>query len=77
MNKGCSVASGVTSISHSAPVVGCVPSIRVKCAKISPSAGSPLSDARTILTSFASSGVSFDDRDEERVWTLSFRFPAG
>eukprot|EP00965_Chrysotila_dentata_P143740 4749484-Pleurochrysis_carterae.AAC.1 len=77
MNKGCSAPSGVTSISHSAPVEGCVPSIRVKCANISPSAGSPLSDARTMLTSLSSSWVSFEDRDEERVWTPALRFPAG
>eukprot|EP00965_Chrysotila_dentata_P080075 2641889-Pleurochrysis_carterae.AAC.2 len=61
MNNGCSVPSGVTWMSHSAPVVGCVPSSRVKCAKISPSAGSPLSDARMMLTSAASPGVSLDD----------------
>eukprot|EP00965_Chrysotila_dentata_P170640 5633270-Pleurochrysis_carterae.AAC.1 len=63
MNSGCSVPSGVTSISHSAPVVGCVPSIRVKYAKISPSTGSPLSDARTMLTSATSPGVSPDERE--------------
>eukprot|EP00965_Chrysotila_dentata_P073630 2432296-Pleurochrysis_carterae.AAC.1 len=67
MNSGCSAPSGVTSISHSAPVLGVTPSIRVKCAKISPSAGNPLSEARTTLTSVVSSGVSLDDRDAERV----------
>eukprot|EP00965_Chrysotila_dentata_P065200 2161015-Pleurochrysis_carterae.AAC.2 len=41
MNSGCSDPSGVTSMSHSAPVVGVVPSSLVKCAKISPSAATP------------------------------------
>eukprot|EP00965_Chrysotila_dentata_P018197 605569-Pleurochrysis_carterae.AAC.1 len=66
MKSASSAPSGVTSMSHSAPVVGVTPSNRVKCAKISPSAGSPPSDARTMLTSSASSGVSAVERDVER-----------
>eukprot|EP00965_Chrysotila_dentata_P205961 6183266-Pleurochrysis_carterae.AAC.3 len=54
---------GVTSMSHSAPVVVVVPSSRVKWAKISPSAGNPLSDAKMMLTSSTSSGVSAVERD--------------
>eukprot|EP00965_Chrysotila_dentata_P067269 2226158-Pleurochrysis_carterae.AAC.2 len=71
MNSGCSAPSVVTSMSHSAPVLGVVPKSLVKCAKISPSGGRPLSDAKMMLMSVASSGVSFDDREEERVMIRS------
>eukprot|EP00965_Chrysotila_dentata_P031519 1051136-Pleurochrysis_carterae.AAC.1 len=64
MNIACSAPSGVTSMSHSAPEVGVTPSSRVKCEKISPSTGSPLSDARMMLTSTSSSGVSIGERVE-------------
>eukprot|EP00965_Chrysotila_dentata_P103897 3431013-Pleurochrysis_carterae.AAC.1 len=77
MNSGCSDPSGVTSISQSAPVVGGVPSSLVKCANISPSAGSPLSDARIVLTSDDSSCASADERDVERVCAPSLFLPAG
>eukprot|EP00965_Chrysotila_dentata_P125065 4134013-Pleurochrysis_carterae.AAC.1 len=67
IKSGCSVPSGVTSMSQSAPVEGVTPNILVKCAKMSPSAGKPLSDARMILTSGAPSGVPPDEREVERV----------
>eukprot|EP00965_Chrysotila_dentata_P128719 4255088-Pleurochrysis_carterae.AAC.1 len=64
-------------MSHTAPVFGVVPSSRVKCAKISPSAGSPLSDANIMLASSSCSGVSAVERDVERVCTLPRFWPAG
>eukprot|EP00965_Chrysotila_dentata_P202515 6181167-Pleurochrysis_carterae.AAC.7 len=67
MNSACSAPSGVTSTSHSAPIGGVIPSSRVKCAKLFPSAGSPLSDAKTMLTFTVSPGVSANERDVERV----------
>eukprot|EP00965_Chrysotila_dentata_P069694 2302290-Pleurochrysis_carterae.AAC.1 len=70
MNSASSAPSGVTSMSQSAPVDGVVPSSRVKWAKMSPSAGSPLSETMMILTSSASSGVppvERVERDVERV----------
>eukprot|EP00965_Chrysotila_dentata_P108245 3575362-Pleurochrysis_carterae.AAC.1 len=77
MKSATSAPPGVTSMSHSAPVVGVVPRMRVKWAKMSPSAGRPRSDASMILTSSASFGVSAVERDVERVCTLSRLAPIG